>query len=170
MRQFRSATAMQERITTVDKNGKKKSHTAAWQGHEGPLRQGRRFREEARSRVPSRIFRINGRWIKATSSQKATRSTLPQSPGRGRAPSSVTASTEAPWDTAQVPSSSGSNGSSSDPSRVFKGKGMPGHTGSVQLRSEILRSSAWMPRRICSLSGRDSRPKKGLVTIKETEG
>ena len=63
----------------------------------------------------------------------------------------------------------GSNGSSSDPSRVFKGKGMPGHMGSVKVtvrNLEIVRVDA--EKNIILVKGAVPGPKKGLVTIKET--
>ena len=63
----------------------------------------------------------------------------------------------------------GSNGSSSDPSRVFKGKGMPGHMGSVQVtvrNLEIVRVDA--EKNLLLVKGAIPGPKKGLVTIKET--
>ncbi|MBQ1290495.1 MAG: 50S ribosomal protein L3 [Lachnospiraceae bacterium] len=63
----------------------------------------------------------------------------------------------------------GSNGSSSDPSRVFKGKGMPGHMGSVQVtvrNLEIVRVDA--EKNLILIKGAVPGPKKGMVTIKET--
>lgn len=63
----------------------------------------------------------------------------------------------------------GSNNSSSDPSRVFKGKGMPGHMGSVKVtvrNLEIVRVDA--EKNIILVKGAVPGPKKGLVTIKET--
>ena len=63
----------------------------------------------------------------------------------------------------------GSNGSSSDPSRVFKGKGMPGHMGSVKVtvqNLEIVRVDA--DKNLILVKGAIPGPKKGLVTIKET--
>ena len=63
----------------------------------------------------------------------------------------------------------GSNGSSSDPSRVFKGKGMPGHMGHVQVtvqNLEVVRVDA--DRNLILVKGAVPGPKKGLVTIKET--
>ena len=63
----------------------------------------------------------------------------------------------------------GSNGSSSDPSKVFKGKGMPGHMGSVKVtvrNLEIVRVDA--EKNIILVKGAVPGPKKGLVTIKET--
>ena len=63
----------------------------------------------------------------------------------------------------------GSNGSSSDPSRVFKGKGMPGHMGSVRVtiqNLEIIRVDA--DKNLILVKGAVPGPKKGLVTVKET--
>ena len=63
----------------------------------------------------------------------------------------------------------GSNGSSSSPSRVFKGKGMPGHMGSVQVtvrNLEIVRVDA--EKNLILIKGAVPGPKKGMVTIKET--
>ena len=63
----------------------------------------------------------------------------------------------------------GSNNASSDPSRVFKGKGMPGHMGSVQVtvqNLEIIRVDA--EKNLILVKGAVPGPKKGLVTLKET--
>ena len=63
----------------------------------------------------------------------------------------------------------GSNGSSSDPSRVFKGKGMPGHMGSVKVtvqNLEVVRIDA--DKNLILVKGAIPGPKKGLVSIKET--
>ena len=63
----------------------------------------------------------------------------------------------------------GSNGGSSDPSRVYKGKGMPGHMGSEQVtvrNLEIVRVDA--EKNLILVKGAVPGPKKGLVTIKET--
>ena len=63
----------------------------------------------------------------------------------------------------------GSNNSSSDPSRVYKGKVMPGHAGSVQVtvrNLEIVGVDA--EKNIILVKGAVPGPKKGLVTIKET--
>ena len=63
----------------------------------------------------------------------------------------------------------GSNNASSDPSRVFKGKGMPGHMGSVQVtvqNLEIMRVDA--EKNLILVKGAVPGPKKGLVTLKET--
>ena len=63
----------------------------------------------------------------------------------------------------------GSNGGSSDPSRVYKGKGMPGHMGSEQVtvrNLEIVKVDA--EKNLILVKGAVPGPKKGLVTIKET--
>lgn len=63
----------------------------------------------------------------------------------------------------------GSNGSCSTPSRVFKGKGMPGHMGSVKVTTqnlEIVRVDA--ENNLLLIKGAVPGPKKSLVTIKET--
>ena len=63
----------------------------------------------------------------------------------------------------------GSNGSSSDPSRVFKGKGMPGHMGAVRVtvqNLEVVKVDA--EKNLILVKGAVPGPKKGLVTIKET--
>ncbi len=63
----------------------------------------------------------------------------------------------------------GSNNASSDPSRVFKGKGMPGHMGSVQVtvqNLEVVRVDA--EKNLILVKGAVPGPKKGLVTLKET--
>lgn len=63
----------------------------------------------------------------------------------------------------------GSNGACSDPSKVFKGKGMPGHMGSVQVtvqNLEIVRVDA--ANNVILVKGGVPGPKKSLVTLKET--
>ena len=63
----------------------------------------------------------------------------------------------------------GSNGSCSDPSKVFKGKKMPGHMGSKQVtiqNLEIVRVDA--ENNLILVKGAVPGPKKSLVTIKET--
>ena len=63
----------------------------------------------------------------------------------------------------------GSNGATSSPSRVFKGKGMPGHMGSVQVtvrNLEVVRADA--EKNLLLIKGAVPGPKKGLITIKET--
>ncbi len=63
----------------------------------------------------------------------------------------------------------GSNGSCSTPSRVFKGKGMPGHMGSVKVtvqNLEVVKVDA--ENNLLLVKGAVPGPKKSLVTIKET--
>ena len=63
----------------------------------------------------------------------------------------------------------GSNGACSSPSRVFKGKGMPGHMGCVKVtvqNLEVVRVDA--EQNLLLIRGSVPGPKKGLVTIKET--
>ena len=63
----------------------------------------------------------------------------------------------------------GSNGSSSDPSRVRKGKGMPGHMGSVKVtvqNLEVIRVDA--EKNLILVKGSVPGSKKALVTLKET--
>ncbi|MEW4412633.1 50S ribosomal protein L3 [Clostridium sp. AN503] len=63
----------------------------------------------------------------------------------------------------------GSNGSCSDPSKVFKGKKMPGHMGSKQVtiqNLEIVKVDA--ENNLILVKGAVPGPKKSLVTIKET--
>ena len=63
----------------------------------------------------------------------------------------------------------GSNGACSSPSRVFKGKGMPGHMGAVRVtvqNLEIVRVDA--ENNLLLVKGSVPGPKKSLVTIKET--
>ena len=63
----------------------------------------------------------------------------------------------------------GSNGSCSTPSRVFKGKGMPGHMGSVRVTTqnlEIVRVD--VENNLLLVKGAVPGPKKTLVTVKET--
>ena len=63
----------------------------------------------------------------------------------------------------------GSNGACSDPSKVFKGKGMPGHMGSKRItiqNLEIVRVDA--ENNLLLVKGAVPGPKKALVTIKET--
>lgn len=62
----------------------------------------------------------------------------------------------------------GSNGAASDPSRVFKGKKMPGHMGSKKItiqNLEIVRVDA--ENNLILVKGSVPGPKKSLVTIKE---
>ena len=63
----------------------------------------------------------------------------------------------------------GSNGSSSDPSRVFKGKKMAGHMGNKKVtvqNLEIVRVDA--ENNLLLVKGAVPGPKKAMVTIKET--
>ncbi len=63
----------------------------------------------------------------------------------------------------------GSNGACSDPSRVFKGKRMPGHMGSVQVtvqNLDVVRVDA--ENNVILVKGAVPGPKKSLVTLKET--
>lgn len=63
----------------------------------------------------------------------------------------------------------GSNGACSSPSRVFKGKGMPGHMGCVKVtvqNLEVVRVDA--EKNLLLVKGSVPGPKKALVTIKET--
>jgi large subunit ribosomal protein L3 len=63
----------------------------------------------------------------------------------------------------------GSNGSTSTPSRVFKGKGMPGHMGSVQAtvqNLQVVRVDA--ENNLLLIRGAVPGAKKALVTIKES--
>lgn len=63
----------------------------------------------------------------------------------------------------------GSNGAASDPSRVFKGKKMPGHMGHKRItiqNLEIVRVDA--ENNLILVKGSVPGPKKSLVTIKES--
>ena len=63
----------------------------------------------------------------------------------------------------------GSNGSSSDPSRVFKGKGMAGQMGHVQVTTQnltVVRVDA--ENNLILVKGAVPGPRKALVTLKET--
>ena len=63
----------------------------------------------------------------------------------------------------------GSNGACSSPSRVFKGKGMPGHMGCVKVtvqNLDVVRVDA--DKNLILVKGAVPGPKKDLVTIKET--
>ena len=63
----------------------------------------------------------------------------------------------------------GSNGACSSPSRVFKGKGMPGHMGCVKVTVQnltVVRVDA--DKNLILVKGAVPGPKKALVTIKET--
>ena len=63
----------------------------------------------------------------------------------------------------------GSNGACSDPSKVFKGKGMPGHMGHVKVTVQnlvVVKVDA--ENNLILVKGAVPGPKKSLVTIKET--
>lgn len=63
----------------------------------------------------------------------------------------------------------GSNGACSDPSKVFKGKGMPGHMGAKKVtiqNLEVIRVD--VENNLLLVKGAVPGPKKALVTIKET--
>ena len=63
----------------------------------------------------------------------------------------------------------GSNGAASDPSKVFKGKKMPGQMGNKQItiqNLEVVRVDA--ENNLLLVKGAVPGPKKSLVTIKET--
>ena len=63
----------------------------------------------------------------------------------------------------------GSNGSTSSPSRVFKGKGMPGHMGTDKTtvqNLEIVKVLA--DKNILLVRGSVPGPKKSIVTIRES--
>ncbi len=63
----------------------------------------------------------------------------------------------------------GSNGACSSPSRVFKGKGMPGHMGCVKVTVQnlsVVRVDA--EQNLLLVKGAVPGPKKALVTVKET--
>lgn len=63
----------------------------------------------------------------------------------------------------------GSNGACSNPSKVFKGKKMPGHMGSVKItiqNLEVVRVD--VDNNLLLIKGSVPGPKKSLVTIKET--
>ena len=63
----------------------------------------------------------------------------------------------------------GSNGSASDPSKVFKGKKMPGHMGAKQItiqNLEIVKID--VENNLILVKGAVPGPKKSLVTLKET--
>ncbi|MCM1261088.1 MAG: 50S ribosomal protein L3 [Butyrivibrio sp.] len=63
----------------------------------------------------------------------------------------------------------GSNGACSSPSRVFKGKGMPGHMGCVKVTVQNLTIvSVDAEKNLLLVKGSVPGPRKGLVTIKET--
>ncbi|WP_394917946.1 50S ribosomal protein L3 [uncultured Robinsoniella sp.] len=63
----------------------------------------------------------------------------------------------------------GSNGSASDPSKVFKGKKMPGHMGAKQITIQNLEIvKVDVENNLLLVKGAVPGPKKSMVTIKET--
>ena len=63
----------------------------------------------------------------------------------------------------------GSNGACSDPSKVFKGKGMPGHMGAKKITIQNLEIvKVDVENNLILVKGAVPGPKKALVTIKET--
>ena len=63
----------------------------------------------------------------------------------------------------------GSNGSATTPGRGFKGKGMPGHMGNVQVTVQNLEIvSIDADKNLILVKGSVPGPKKSLVTVKET--
>ncbi len=63
----------------------------------------------------------------------------------------------------------GSNGACSDPSKVFKGKGMPGHMGAKRITIQNLEIvKVDVENNLLLVKGAVPGPKKSLVTIKET--
>lgn len=63
----------------------------------------------------------------------------------------------------------GSNGACSSPSRVFKGKGMPGHMGNKKVtvqNLEVVRVDA--DKNLLLVKGAVPGPKKALITVKDT--
>ena len=63
----------------------------------------------------------------------------------------------------------GSNGACSSPSRVFKGKGMPGHMGAKKITIQNLEVvKIDVDNNLILVKGAVPGPKKALVTIKET--
>jgi large subunit ribosomal protein L3 len=63
----------------------------------------------------------------------------------------------------------GSNGSASDPSKVFKGKKMPGHMGAKKITIQNLEIvKVDVENKLLLIKGAVPGPKKSLVTIKET--
>ena len=63
----------------------------------------------------------------------------------------------------------GSNGACSSPSRVFKGKGMPGHMGAKKITIQNLEIvKVDVENNLLLVKGAVPGPKKSLVTIKET--
>ena len=63
----------------------------------------------------------------------------------------------------------GSNGSATTPGRVFKGKGMPGHMGNVQVTVQNLEIvKVDVENNLILVKGAVPGPKKSLVTLKNT--
>lgn len=63
----------------------------------------------------------------------------------------------------------GSNGACSDPSKVFKGKGMPGHMGAKKITIQNLEVvKVDVENNLILVKGAVPGPKKALVTIRET--
>ena len=63
----------------------------------------------------------------------------------------------------------GSNGASSNPSRVFKGKGMPGHMGAKKITVQNLEVvKVDVDNNLILVKGAVPGPKKSLVTLKES--
>ena len=63
----------------------------------------------------------------------------------------------------------GSNGACSDPSKAFKGKGMPGHMGHKQITVQNLEIvKVDVENNLLLVKGAVPGPKKALVTVKET--
>ena len=69
----------------------------------------------------------------------------------------------------KFPRHQGSNGACSDPSKVFKGKGMPGHMGHKQITVQNLEIvKVDVENNLLLVKGAVPGPKKALVTVKET--
>ncbi len=63
----------------------------------------------------------------------------------------------------------GSNGACSDPSRVFKGKGMPGHMGAVKVTTQNLEIvKVDVENNLILVKGAVPGPKKSMVEIRES--
>ena len=69
----------------------------------------------------------------------------------------------------KFPRHQGSNGACSDPSKVFKGKGLPGHMGHKQITVQNLEIvKVDVENNLLLVKGAVPGPKKALVTVKET--
>ena len=92
------------------------------------------------------------------------------SKGKGfRAQSRKTDSTEVMAHGSKFHRHQGSNGACSDPSKVFKGKGMPGHMGHKQITVQNLEIvKVDVENNLLLVKGAVPGPKKALVTVKET--